>query len=274
MKHIRFLRTLVLILCVLMLASCGEPDVSTADTTESEPDTSAPETTAPSTTETTPETKPDVPKKRVAITFDDGPSRQGLTYKIVDEFAKYNGKATFFVLGNLMSKSTGEAMSYAHERGFEIGIHAYTHELYFNKCTESEFLDEVRMTKDAIQKYVDTDVTLLRAPGGALPRERAILAGYPVINWSIDSEDWRYKSRADDATIQKNVDTIVANALRDVRDGDIILMHEIYTNSYEATCRILRELDAMGFEFVTVTELIGKENLHPGATYYSRDEVR
>ena len=58
------------------------------------------------------------------------------------------------------------------------------------------------------------------------------------------------------------------NALRNVEDGDIILMHEIYQNTYEATCIILARLHEMGFEFVTVTELLGEENLVAGETYY------
>ena len=82
-------------------------------------------------------------------------------------------------------------------------------------------------------------------------------------------QDWRYKSRSDEATIETNINAIVENALRNVEDGDIILMHEIYQNTYEATCIILERLDEMGFTFVTVTELIGEDNLVAGATYYS-----
>ena len=67
---------------------------------------------------------------------------------------------------------------------------------------------------------------------------------------------------------------VVENALKNIEDGDIILMHEIYTNSYEATCIILERLDAMGFEFVTVSELIGAETLSAGQTYYSKTTIR
>lgn len=284
MKKITRLHSLlVLLLALCLLCSCAptDPETTLPSAPETEPETTLPETTVPETeteteTETEPETEP-APKpikKQVAITFDDGPSRQGLTEKIVDEFLKYNGKATFFVLGNLISSSTGESIAYAHENGFEIGIHAYTHELYFDTCTEAEFLNEINLTSNAIKQYTGKAPTLLRAPGGRISRDRAVLAGYPIINWSIDTEDWRYKSRSDDATISQNVQTIVENALKNIEDGDIILMHEIYTNSYEATCLLLERLDSMGFEFVTVTELLGAENLTPGNTIYSKTNIR
>ena len=267
MKHIRLFALLLLL--SLILCACSEwlpvmVDPETDSESESESATES---------ETESKTEPPTPKKRVAITYDDGPAFdndtvQRLTYKLVDEFAKYGGAATFFVVGNRINAKTGEAMQYAHSHGCEYAIHAYTHNIYFDECPEEAYLNELLQTKQAIQKYIDADVTLLRAPGGYITKERAILGGYPIINWSVDTEDWRHKSRADAATTEANINAIVENALRNVEDGDIILMHEIYQNTYEATCIILERLDAMGFEFVTVTELIGADNLTVGETYY------
>lgn len=263
----RSLRFLILLLCLsLLLCGCGGDVPAMADT---QPNTTEPPETEP------PETEP--PREivgRVAITYDDGPAFdndtvQRLTYKLVDEFAKYGGTATFFVVGNRINTQTGKAMQYAAERGFEFAVHAYTHDIYFDECSEQAYLNELRQTEQAIEKYIGKSPTLLRAPGGAIMKERAILGGYPVINWSIDSEDWRYKSRADEATIEKNINTIVENVLANVEDGDIILLHEIYENTYEATKIILERLFEMGFEFVTVTDLIGEENLEIGKIYYS-----
>lgn len=263
----------LLLLCLCLLSSCQEllpPKDSTSSEEESTSPEKPPETTTPETT--TPD--PEIPKKRIAITFDDGPSRQGLTEKLVDEFQKYGGRATLFVLGNLIYDATGESLAYAAEKGFEIGIHGYTHDIYFDTCAEQDFFDELRLTKEAIEHYINSPVTLLRPPGGRITRERATASGYPMIFWSIDSEDWRYRDRADEEMIRTNVDTIVENVLRDVQDGDIILMHEIYTNSFEATCLILERLDEMGFEFVTVTELLGEENLTAGAYIYSQTQIK
>ncbi len=270
MKNKHTLSTLALLLCALLLVSCSPSTIPTIGTApeSSLADSTPPETDPPETTP--PETEPPVPKKRVAITFDDGPSRQGLTEKIVDELAKYGGKATFFVLGNLIYSSTGESLAYASEHGCEIAIHAYTHEKYFDTCSEQEFYEELELTEEAIRAYVDDPVTLLRPPGGRITSARALASGYPIILWSVDSEDWRYKGRADDETIRTNVHKIVENVISQVEDGDIILMHEIYTNSYEATCLILKELDALGYEFVTVTELLGEQGLTPGEIIYRK----
>lgn len=281
MKYIRFF----ILALLLVLPSCqskwpvfaeiefetgSHTETSSPPQTETDTDTEA---NTDANTETDAETTPPEPRKRVAITFDDGPAFdndtvQRLTYKIVDEFQKYGGAATFFVVGNRVNAVTGKAIQYAHERGCEFAIHAYTHNIYFDDCNEQDYLNELRQTEAAIQKYIDAEITLLRAPGGHITRERAVLGGYPIINWSVDTEDWRYKARTDQATIEKNVNTIVENALRNVEDGDIILLHEIYQNSFEATCIILERLHQMGFEFVTVTELIGAENLVVGETYY------
>ncbi len=258
MKYIKFIS--LLLVALMLLVGCGE-DIPAMATTDTDPPA------------TTPETDPPAPKKRVAITYDDGPafdntSSEHLTYRLVDEFAKYGGEATFFIVGNRVNAATGKAMQYAHERGFEYAIHAFTHENYFDSCSEQTFLNEIRQTEDAIHKYIDADIRLLRAPGGRITAARAALAGYPIINWSIDTEDWRHKSRADSATIRENVDAIVENTLKNVEDGDIILMHEIYENTYEATCIILARLDEMGFEFVTVSALLG-EDIEAGKTYYN-----
>jgi len=284
MKKRPLLFCLLIGLLCLCLASCDmlslpvwqdapessfETPPAKTDPAETDPAETAPqETTAPE------ETEPQVPKKRVAITFDDGPSRQGLTEKLVDEFGKYGGRATFFVLGNLISSATGDSLAYAHEHGFEIGIHGYTHDIYFDTCQEAAFLDELALTKQAIESYTDTEVTLLRPPGGRITRERALASGYPIILWSIDTEDWRYRARTDEETIRQNVDAIVENALKNIEDGDIILMHEIYTNTYEATCIILARLHDMGFEFVTVSELISPQDLTQGAYIYSQTNIQ
>jgi len=274
---------LALLVCLMSLTACeelfiqtgGTAEDTTAESTPEETTTeAAPETTLPQTTEPETSAPPELPKKRVALTFDDGPSRQGLTVRIVDEFKKYGGKATFFMLGNLISSATGEALAYAQENGFEIGIHGYTHDFYFDTCTEEEFLSELALTREAIERYTNTEVTLLRPPGGRITRERAIQSGYPIIFWSVDTEDWLYQRRPNEETIRQHVDTIVENAIKNIEDGDIVLLHEIYMNSFEATCLILERLHEMGFEFVTVTELLGEESLTAGSYIYSKTDIK
>lgn len=70
--------------------------------------------------------------------------------------------------------------------------------------------------------------------------------------WSVDSNDWKYKSDGD-----AGVETIVDNVMSQVQNGSIILMHDIYENTYLATKQILKELNSQGYEVVTVSELLG-----------------
>lgn len=266
-KIFRYIAFLLVFATLFSFASCGKDIPVMGDTEPTSTDTEP--------TETEPaETEPPTPKKRVALTFDDGPAFdnddfQRLTYKLVDKLAEYGGAATFFLVGDRINRTTGNSITYASEHGCEIGIHAYTHNYNFSSCDYSVFTDELKTTKAAIEKYSGKEVTLFRPPYGAITDSRATDSGYPIILWNLDSEDWRYKSRADDATANENVRIIADKILSQVEDGDVILMHEIYRNSYEAACIVIDTLSAEGYEFVTVTELFGEDNLKVGEIYYS-----
>ena len=202
--------------------------------------------------------------KYVAFTFDDGPSST-YTKKIVDKLASYNGRATFFVVGNLLNSKNGAAIQYAVQKGNEIGIHAYTHSYSYSKCSESTYKSELSKTADAIHKYLPNyNITLMRPVGGSISSSRAAACPYAVIKWNVDSNDWRYKKPAGSSD---KINTIYNNTVKNVKNGDIILMHEIYKNSYEAFCKAADKLYNNGFRFVTVTELIGKSNIKPGKIY-------
>ncbi len=197
--------------------------------------------------------------KRVALTFDDGPHNV-YTKNIVDELAKYGAKATFFVVGNRVDGTAyngSSALQYVAEAGHEIGIHGYTHENYYDSCSDQTMTDELSKTKNAIiGAYPSASVKLMRPVGGKITQERIQRCQYSVIMWSVDSEDWRYKSTAEDVASQ-NIETIINNVMSSVKDGDIILMHDIYQNTYEATKIILKRLYDEGYEVVTVSDLIG-----------------
>lgn len=213
------------------------------------------------------------PKKRVAITFDDGPQlHNDLTKKYVDELNKYGFHATFFVVGNRVG---GDALSYAVEHGNEIGIHGYTHAtgVYYDTCTDEKYEQEITQTVQAIQRKVPGyEPTLLRPVGGRISPERANASPYSIILWSVDSNDWNgehryYKGISDEeaaACVQRTVDDVMST----VKDGDIILLHDIYESTYDATVIILKQLYEEGYEVVTVSELLG-DSLTPGIIYSS-----
>ena len=110
----------------------------------------------------------------------------------------------------------------------------------------------------------------MRPVGGRITNERLSASPYSVILWNVDSEDWRYKyaSGDSDTAAAEKVNKIVENVMNQVADGDIILMHDIYGSTYDATAIILERLYAEGYEVVTVSELLGS-NMTSGRKYYS-----
>ncbi|MDO4317333.1 MAG: polysaccharide deacetylase family protein [Lachnospiraceae bacterium] len=255
------------------VAQSGTPQISPSNSGGEETPTPT-ETPAPTETPTPTATPvptatptPDPSKKRVAFSFDDGPHYE-LTRKFVDELKKYNGHATWFLVGNRMYDEAAEGIRYASENGNEIGIHGWTHALYYDTCTDKEWQEELSKTKEVIEQYTGKTPTLMRPFGGRITKERTASCEFSVILWSVDSEDWRLKSRKTEEEAEANVQKIVDNVLKNVGDGDIILMHEIYENSYEAFCILAKKLSEQGYEFVTVSELLGDPV--PGTKYSRR----
>ncbi|MBO4423320.1 MAG: polysaccharide deacetylase family protein [Clostridia bacterium] len=253
------------------------PETTAPETTKAQETTKEPETTkAPETTEpvtlpiTTAEVKPlDPEKKYVAFTFDDGPdaTRSKL---ITDKMLEYGGKCTFFVVGNLIYGDREKGMQYAYEHGMEIGLHCWSHEWYYTKNPE-KYHDEVYKGAEAIKKSIGEWPTIMRPPGGNITESQYKSSEFAVIIWDVDSNDWRYKKNGD-RTQRENIDIIVDNIMKDVKPGSIILMHEIYENSYLAFCEAIEKLAAQGYEFVTVSELL--QNPSTGYKYYSANSKR
>lgn len=208
--------------------------------------------------------------KRVALTFDDGP-HVTRTKAIVDELTKYGYNATFFVVGNRVDGteySGGAAMKYAYDAGNEIGIHGYTHKKYYSTCSDADYYAELNNTVKAIQKYIpDYEIKLMRPIGGEITAERVDTCEYSVIMWNVDSLDWdnRYSDSSSEGA-QEKFDAIVNNVMSKVSDGSIILLHDIYQSTLDATIEIIRRLHEEGYDIVTVSELIG-DNMQPGVKY-------
>ena len=214
-------------------------------------------------------------RPRVALTFDDGPNHyNNRTKNYVDELNKYGYKATFFVVGNRVMG--GDAVKYAVDNGMEIGIHGYTHNVYYDGCTEEAFFREMNLTAEAIHKQVpDYEIKLMRPVGGHISSEIAAVCPYAIIQWSVDSDDWNNTYVPSDKEIgedgktgwDRKAEKIADNVLKNIKDGDIILMHDIYESTFDATVILLSRLHDMGYEVVTVSELLG--TTQAGRIYYN-----
>lgn len=203
----------------------------------------------------------DPTKPMVAFTFDDGPSYNGASDRILDTIEKYGIKATFFMIGT-NAKANSDNVKRKVALGCQIGNHTYDHKQYGKNVSASS----IQKGAEAISNAAGgAKVTCFRSTGGMTTdamRDECRKEGVPLYHWSLDTEDW--KSR--DA--EKVYDVVMSQ----IKDGDIVLMHEIYESSAEAFEKIVPELLSQGYQFVTCDELITAKTgapPEPGTQYKS-----
>lgn len=191
----------------------------------------------------------------VSLTFDDGPSPE-VTPEILKILRENDAKATFFVLGT-QAELSPDILKQIQESGNEIGNHSYSH-LDFTKLAAPALDYQVLTTQEIVRRATGKAPALLRAPYGYI-NDTVRKIDMPIIMWSIDSLDWQ----------DKNPDVIYNRALANIKNGDIILMHDIYASSAEAAQRIIVELKRRGYQLVTVSELARARGipLTPGNVY-------
>ena len=185
--------------------------------------------------------KIDKSKKMIALTFDDGPNYN--TSKIIDVLNKYDIRATFFVLGS-RAINNKDILKKMADSGMEIGNHTYNH-LLLTKYDENKIRSEIEDTSEVIYNATKKRPKLLRPSYGSVNNKIKKVANMPIIIWDIDTLDWKYH----------NSKRITSRVVNKVRDGDIILMHDIYSASLNALSNIIPILQDNGYEFVTIDEL-------------------
>lgn len=177
----------------------------------------------------------------VALTFDDGPSRY--TKDIIDALKSNNVNATFFVLGNKI-EIYKDIIRESIKNGNEIGNHSYNHK-WLSKLSTNELLDQINKTQDILKETVNYTPTCFRPTYGSVNNKIRKSINLSITLWTIDTKDWKINS----------VDRIVERAIKDIEDGDIILMHDIFQRSSEALKKIIPRLKEQGYQFVTISEL-------------------
>lgn len=195
-------------------------------------------------------------EKAVALTFDDGPSKY--TNQILDCLDRYGAKATFFVVGNSV-KAYPNTLKRAYDLGMEIGNHTMTHPR-LTSISLSSVSSQINSNGSTVENVTGVRPSLVRPPYGSYNKSVINQAGLPFILWSIDTLDWKTRSA------QKTIDAV----LSDVKDGDIILMHDLYLPTAQATEVIVPKLIEMGYDLVTVSELAERKGISLTAKAYSR----
>ena len=190
-------------------------------------------------------------RKYVALTVDDGPSGK-YTRTLLDGLYDRGARATFLLCGYRI-KDYPDIAQRIFEEGHEIGLHGYSHDPMKS------------MSRRTIaQELMDTEALLpegchpvfLRPPGGFSSdgvRQVAQARGLAILHWSVDPHDWE----------THNAQAIEKAVLEQVRDGDIILLHDMTTSSVEAALAIVDELLKQDYEFVTVSELARLRGIRP-----------
>ena len=196
-------------------------------------------------------------EKLIALTFDDGPSGV-YTRRLLDGLEERDAKATFLLCGYRIEQYP-DLTERIFQEGHEIGLHGYSHKSMQKMC-EKEVTQEFEKAMALVP--ADCKVSFLRSPGGLCGKCVQTVAanlGLAVISWSVDPKDW---ATNDTEVIKKEV-------IRHVRDGDVILLHDMSNSSVDAALVIIDELQEQGFRFVTVSELAQARNVTviPGAKY-------
>lgn len=202
--------------------------------------------------------KDDTPQKKIAITFDDGPSKY--TEEILDYIEENGGAVTFMVLGENAENFT-DTVRRASSLGCEIGCHGWSHK-DMRKLSDRETARECERCASLIESVCSKRPTVFRAPYGEFT-DSAKKAGMHCIKWSVDTLDWK----------TRKTEAVVNAILNNAKDGDIILLHDIFKTSADGFIIAAKELSKRGFELVTVSELLGLSKKAPdGTVYYKRQQ--
>ena len=184
-------------------------------------------------------------KPKIALTFDDGP-HQVYTPMLLDGLKERGVKATFFLIGeNIEIGGNTEIVKREQEEGHLIGNHTYSH-VEITRLENEEAYKEIQKTNEIIENITGEKVEFMRPPFGAWQKNLEKKIHVLPVMWTVDPLDW--------AT--ENVDEIVNKVVTEVKENDIILLHDCYASSVKAALRIVDLLQAEGYTFVTVDELL------------------
>ncbi len=201
--------------------------------------------------------------KLIAFTFDDGPSYN--TPTLLDGLKQRGAHATFFMAG--VNGSSGivnqsHLLDRMRDEGHQLANHTYSHIVPFDAQSASTISSQASRVEELLFQHMGGSYTdMVRTPGGATGGLVKQTVPAPLINWSVDTLDWKYR----------NETTVYNNILSAAGDGSIVLLHDLYSTSVKAALRAMDTLQKQGYEFVTVAELLRRRGITPenGKVYNS-----
>ncbi|MBR8743099.1 polysaccharide deacetylase [Nocardiopsis sp. MG754419] len=198
-------------------------------------------------------TAPDCDKvKCVALTFDDGPGPY--TDELLDILDEHDAKATFYLLGSNVD-GHGDEIERMVDEDHEVGNHTWDHE-DLATLSSDEIEDDLDRTDRAIEDVTGEAPTTMRPPYGSLSDTARETIDKPIMLWDVDTLDWQ----------NRDPDTILDISTEETSEGSVLLLHDIHETSVEAVPDVLETLSDDGYEFVTVSEMMGSD-IDAGTAY-------
>ncbi|WP_141578076.1 polysaccharide deacetylase family protein [Actinomadura sp. WMMA1423] len=194
--------------------------------------------------------------KCVALTFDDGPGEY--TTRLLDTLKKNGVRATFFMLGENVGAHRAVVRRMVLD-GQEVANHTWSHP-DLTTLSSAEVRSQIQRTQKAVKDASGVAPTLVRPPYGSVNKRVERAVGMPLILWSVDTLDWRYRDVARDTRV----------GVKEPKTGGIVLFHDIHKPSVDSIPKVVDGLRRRGFTFVTVSELLMGRRLVPGESYSER----
>ena len=182
-------------------------------------------------------------KKKIALTFDDGP-HPVYTEQVLQVLDHGNIPATFFLLGQNIEEHQ-DLVKEIDAKGHLIGNHTY-HHVQVTSLPLDQACEEIQKTSDLIESLTGKGTEYVRPPFGTWSEGLEDRLNLIPVMWTIDTLDWT----------TENVDEIVCRVTEQAEENGIILMHDGYESTVQALERFIPLLEAEGYEFVTVDQVI------------------
>ena len=192
----------------------------------------------------------ETPERKIAVTFNCAWSADDIP-DILAALEKYDAKATFFLVGS-WAEQNPDAVEMIAKAGHEIGTHSNTHP-DMAAISKEKIIEELSRSCERIAAAGGGTPKLFRAPSGSYNNtliETAAEEGFTTIQWDVDSRDWKNPDPSE----------MVNKVTENVRCGSIILFHSGAKPTAKALLQILDILSQQGYSFITVSELIYKDN--------------
>lgn len=182
-------------------------------------------------------------KKKIALTFDDGPHPE-YTPMLLDGLKEREVSAAFFLMGKNAEKYP-EIVERMYKEGHTIGNHSYSH-VQLSSLEDLEACKEITKANKVVESITGKEPDYIRPPFGSWNPDLDCITNMIVVLWDVDPLDWKCQ----------NTDLIVKRVVSKVKEDDIILLHDSYETTVEATFQIIDTLEKEGYEFVALDEII------------------